>query len=134
MNLSTKLRVVLDTNVLISGVLWGGKPGSIIKRWRKEQFILLMSPFILAEFVNFLHESHIERKEKERIIHEFETKSVRINPAKKVDICRDKKDNQILDLCLAAKADYLITGDNDLLVLNIFEGTKIVKPENLLRL
>ena len=44
-----------------------------------------------------------------------------------VDICRDKKDNFLLALARESKADYLITGDNDLLILKEFEGTKIIK-------
>ena len=132
MSLSIKQRVVIDTNVLISGTLWGGKPGSVIKQYRQDKFIILISPFILAELANFLEEYHIEKKQREIIINEFKTKPIKVIPPKKVTICRDKKDNQILDLCLAGKADFLITGDKDLLVLKKFGETKIVKPKEFL--
>ena len=133
MNLSTRPRVVIDTNVLISGVLWGGKPGFVINQYRQGKFVLLISPFILAELANFLEEYHVDEKQREIILHEFKTKPVKVIPPKKVSICRDKKDNQILDLCLAGRAGFLITGDKDLLALKKFEKTEVVKPKDFLR-
>lgn len=134
MSLPIKQRVVIDTNVLISGILWGGRPGSVIKQYRENKFIVLISPFILAELANFLEEYQIEKKQREIIINEFKTKSIRVIPPKKVTICRDKKDNQVLDLCLAGEADFLITGDKDLLFLKKFGDTKILKPKEFLKL
>ena len=134
MSLSIKQRVVIDTNVLISGTLWGGKPGLVIEQYRQNKFIILISPFILAELANFLEEYHIKKKERETILNEFKNKSIKIIPPKMVNICRDKRDNQILDLCLAGKADFLITGDKDLLSLKKFGKTKILKPKEFLKL
>ena len=134
MSSSTKQRVVLDANVLISGVLWGGKPGLIIKWYRQGTFALFISPFILAELANFLEEYQVDKKHRETILQEFKTRPVKIIPPKKVSICRDNKDNQILDLCLAAHANLLVTGDRDLLALKEFEKTKIVNPGAFLRL
>jgi len=133
MSLSTKPRVVIDTNVLISGTLWGGKPGLIIKHYRRGKFTVLISPFILAELANFLEEYHIEEEQRRIILNEFESTPIKIIPPKKVTICRDTKDNQILDLCLAGKADFLITGDKDLLALKKFRDTKILRPKEFLQ-
>jgi len=133
MSLSIKQRVVIDSNVLISAILWGGKPGIIIKDWRKNLFILLISPFILAEVASFLEDYGVEHNEREKTIDEFKNKSIKIIPPRKVHICHDQKDNQVLDLCLAGRADYLITGDKDLLVLKKFKVTRIVNPDIFLK-
>jgi len=134
MSLLTKLRVVIDSNVLISGLIWGGNPGTVIKKWRSNSFILLISPFILAELVNFLEQHGIGDNEKEVIVNEFQTGATKVIPSRKVDICRDKKDNQVLDLCLAGKADYLVTGDKDLLVLKELKKTKIASPKEFIEI
>lgn len=129
MSLRTNSRIVIDTNVLISGILWGGKPWNIIKSWREGKFLLVISPFILAELVGILERNNLKKIENEVVIEELRQKSIKLIPSQKTDICRDKKDNQILDLCLAGRADYLVTGDKDLLYLKKFKTTKIVTPK-----
>jgi len=52
------------------------------------------------------------------------------HPHKEFDNCRDPKDNFLLNLVYCCKADYLITGDKDLLILNPFENTKIISPQS----
>ncbi|MBI4999721.1 putative toxin-antitoxin system toxin component, PIN family [Candidatus Gottesmanbacteria bacterium] len=134
MSLSIKPRVVIDTNVLISGVLWGGKPGLVIKNYRQSKFTLFVSPFILGELANFLEEYHVKKEQREIILNEFKTKSIKIIPSRKIKICRDEKDNQVLDLAFDCRADYLITGDKDLLSLGTFKQTKILKPKEFLKI
>ncbi|MBM3209004.1 putative toxin-antitoxin system toxin component, PIN family [Candidatus Shapirobacteria bacterium] len=132
MSLSIKPRVVLDTNVLVSGILWGGKPGLVIKHFRQNKFVLLVSPFVLAELTNFLEEHRIERRQRQIILDEFETRPIKIIPPEQVNLCRDAKDNQVLDLCSFGEADYLVTGDKDLLALKKFGKTKIITPKEFL--
>ncbi|MBI5122628.1 putative toxin-antitoxin system toxin component, PIN family [Candidatus Roizmanbacteria bacterium] len=132
MKSSINLRVVVDTNVLISGLVWQGNPGKVIKLWQEDKFTLFISPYILAELVNFLDRVNASQKEKEIIINQFKTKSIRMIPPKKVKVCRDPKDNEILDLCLTSRADYLISGDKDLLILKFFKNTKILTPQEFL--
>ena len=83
---------------------------------------------------NFLKEYHVGAKQRETILNEFKTKPIKIIPPKKVTICRDQTDNQILDLCLFGEADVLVTGDKDLLALKEFGKTKIVKPREFLQI
>lgn len=74
----------------------------------------------------------IGSNEKELIINKLQAGAIKIIPSRKVNICRDKKDNQVLDLCVVGKADYLVTGDKDLLVLKKFKKTKIVSPREFI--
>lgn len=64
----------------------------------------------------------------------FETLALKINPKRKVKICRDADDNQVLDLCVAGNADFLITGDKDLLILKKLDKTLIVPPAEFLKI
>ncbi len=53
-----------------------------------------------------------------------------VSPDQKVNVCRDKKDNFLIESALEGKADYLVTGDDDLLLLNPFQNIKIIKPKD----
>jgi len=53
-----------------------------------------------------------------------------VSPRRKVNVCRDVKDNFLLEVALEGKADYLITGDEDLLALNPFQKIKILMPKD----
>lgn len=128
-----KIRVILDTNVLISGIYWGGNPGKIISLWLKEQIVLCFSPETLAEFINklagkFQMPPHLLNQWQEL----FEEQGLLFLPSQTMTLCHDKKDNMFLELALASEADFLITGDKDLLVLKGFHQTKIIKPRDFL--
>lgn len=129
---STKLRVVVDTNVFVSAFIWGGTPKKVITKWLKGEFILLVSPFLLTEIVLVLERFGFSKKDLQKLRHILEGQSLKFVPKRKVTLCRDKKDNQILDLCLTGKADYLVTGDKDLLAVKKFQKTKIVSAKEFL--
>lgn len=134
MNWSTKLRVVVDTNVFISGLLWGGNPGKILNLWLWGKFNLLMSPYLCFEILDVYQKFDNPSQDTEKLRLYLETKTIKIIPKKKVRVCRDPKDNQILTLCWVGQADFLITGDKDLLSLKEFKNTKIVKPKEFLKI
>jgi len=132
MNSLTKPRVAIDTNVLISGFYWSGTPKQIISLWLKGKFKLYVSPGTAAELINLLIRFGVPQEQIRNIKKILVTHSIRIIPQQKVFLCRDPKDNQFLELCLAASADYLITGDKDLLVLKKFQQTQIFSPKQFL--
>jgi len=132
MNSSIGPRVVIDTNVLISGFYWSGIPKRIINLWLKGKFRLYVSPGTAAELISLLIRFEVPRTKIKNIKKILITHSVRIIPQQKVTVCRDPKDNQFLELCLAASADYLITGDKDLLILKKFHQTQIFSPKQFL--
>jgi len=134
MNWSIKLRVVVDTNVFISGLLWGGNPGKILNLWLWGKFNLLMSPYLCFEIIDVYQKFDNPSQDIEKLRLYLETKTIKIIPKKKVRVCRDPKDNQILALCWVGQADFLITGDKDLLSLKEFKNTKIVRPKEFLKI
>jgi len=136
------LRAVVDTNVLISG-LFGIKdsPSSqILKAIRTQKIILVTSPMILEEVGDVVNRERIVELTKmsldERV--DFIDKLVErsdVTAGKQLagQVGRDRKDDKFIACAVEAKANYLITGDEDLLVLEEYEGTRIVTPREFLR-
>lgn len=118
-----KDRIVVDTGVLISAFAYGGIPAKAVQRAFKESKIFI-SPDILEEYRNvpLLLEkrkkiTHQQLKSLLQGIAIFVSKAELLYPQEKLKLCRDEKDNMILECCLKANADILITGDKDLLVI-----------------
>ena len=132
MRLSIRPLVVIDTNVFLSAYVWGGIPKQVIKLWQNGRFNLLYSTEALFELVSLLAVFKFDPDRIKKIKQEIEERAKKIIPSEKVTLCRDPKDNQFLELCLAASADYLITGDKDLLVLKKFQQTQIFSPKQFL--
>lgn len=133
MALSIKPRVVLDSNVFVSGLVWGGNPGKVLDCWLQEKFTLFISPAILLEILTVLSKFKVPSALIKQFKDLLENHAEKIIPHSHFTVCRDPKDNQFLNLCLACRADYLVSGDKDLLALKSFKGTKILKPREFLR-
>ncbi len=127
-----RCKVVVDTNVFISGILFGGNPEKVLEQIRNQIILLCISPSIAVEIITkikkFTQDDLVLKSLQSTI-----TKNVLlVKPAKKVNICRDPKDNMYLEAVWESQADYLITGDKDLLTLKAFKKTKIVTPKEFL--
>jgi uncharacterized protein len=125
------MRVIIDTNVFVSGIIWSGKPAQIISKWLQGEFELILSEELLTEYVEV-----IERlsKNSNLVSHWQDTlvkKSTFVSVTETVEICRDPNDNFILALGLASGADYLVSGDKDILVLSDLP-IKVVSPNTFL--
>ena len=125
--------MVFDTNVLVSAFVTEGVCSKLLGRARQRQFQLISCPFILKELeavlLKKLSATRVETRQVLRIL--AEAISALVQPAQPVSgICRDPGDDQILSCTLAANADYLVTGDSDLLELLEFRGTRIVAPRD----
>lgn len=134
MHLSTNYRVVIDTNVFISALLWNGTPDKVLQLWRKEKILLLLSPFLLAEIFSVLERSGVTNEDIQYFTQSLENNSIKVIPMTTITLCRDPKDNEILSLAVDGDANYIITGDRDLLTLGIIEKTTIVKPKDFLQM
>jgi putative PIN family toxin of toxin-antitoxin system len=116
------LRVVLDTNVLVSGLAYPASiPGCIVGAWRQGILEVVLSRFILGEMMRVL--PHLPRVnlnsgEIRDLVDSFMFLADIVDPDSVAEPnLRDPADRQILGTLLASKADYLITGDKDLLAL-----------------
>jgi len=116
------LRVVLDTNVLVSGLAYPkSMPGRILGAWRVGGMSLVLSRYILEEMVLVLPRLariKLSPAEIRDLADGFLFLAEIVEPGGEVDeSLRDRADGPVLQTLLAAKADYLITGDKDLLAL-----------------
>jgi putative PIN family toxin of toxin-antitoxin system len=116
------LRVVLDTNVLVSGLAYPGSvPGRIVGIWRQGGLDVVLSRYILDEMVRVLprlSRIHLSSSEIRDLADSLIFLADIVEPdAEQDSSLRDPADQQVLATLRASKADYLITGDKDLLAL-----------------
>jgi uncharacterized protein len=127
------MRAVFDTNVFIAAFVASGICAKILLKARRGRVQLIGSPYIFKEFEQVLIKkisvTKKEARDASRLI--AEDTHVMVDPAETVTgICRDPDDDAILACALAGEADYLVTGNADLLALKSFEGTQILSPRN----
>lgn len=124
---------VFDTNVLIAAIITEGVCSKLLHRARSREFSLVSCPFIMAEVKRILSNkfrlSQSETASAMEPVTEAIDHVIKHN-VKVTSICRDADDDNILACALTAKADYLVTGDADILVLKNFKGIKIVTPRD----
>jgi len=128
------LKVVFDTNVLIAAFLTEGVCSKLLLRARKRECDLFLSSGIMDEFEMVLRKkfslSGSEVSEVRAVITEALKEPVlQIDPV--APVCRDPDDDKILACAHKVGADYLVTGDEDLLVIRQYGATKIVTPRDL---
>jgi putative PIN family toxin of toxin-antitoxin system len=130
------MRIVLDTNVLISALAFpGSKPDLILSRIRRGEVELFASSFILAELDRILREKfHFRRSEAEARGRFIRTFAHLVEPTERISVVTAKDDdNRILECALAAQAEFLVTGDKKhLLPLKTYRNVSIVSPAQFL--
>ena len=125
------MKVVLDTNVLVSGVFFGGIPGKVLDLWSKGLFEIYVTPKILDEYVRVL--SHYAGKNAGSLNDHWLAAIIEhahhvLDPTTYPAVCRDPHDDKFFYCALSVEANYLITGDQDLKVLRGPYNFKIVSP------
>lgn len=119
--------VVLDTNVIISALLFGGKPRDILRMVIGKNVLAVTSPVLISELLDVLSKKFSYPEAKLRLIERRVTKTfVIVYPTKHIDILTDQADNRVLEAAAAGKCVSIITGDRALLNLGIYEGIQIM--------
>ena len=151
-------RFVIDTNVLVSALLFSESvPGQVVTRALNSGTLLVSSAFIRVfhpaepdprmdeTWVSFPVEldgvlgrdkldRYVVRDERDRFLGALVRESELVDIAEHVEVCRDPKDDRILELAVNGGAAAIVTGDSDLLVLDPFRGVRIVIPAAFLEL
>lgn len=131
------MKIVLDTNVLVSGVFWTGPPYQILRAWRYRRLQICFNPEIFDEYRRVLIElrteyPHIE--DTETILDLLALEGECSQPVKlKQPVCRDSHDDKFIACALACDASSIVTGDKDLLCLSPYQGIEIVKPRTFIK-
>lgn len=131
------LKIVVDTNVLISGLLSMGPSHTLLTLWRNKRFTLVTSQALMDELITALARPKISRRipeiDAKNFLKLLAEKAIITTPMTKIDECRDSKDNKVLESAIASKADGIVTGDGDLLVLNPFRSIEITRVRDFIK-
>ncbi len=125
--------LVIDTNVLLSGLLWQGSPHTLLIKARGGAIDLVLSPALIEELADVLARPKFAdilgrtSRTPELILAELRKfVDVVAAPPLPRPICRDPDDDAVLACALAARADLIVSGDDDLRALGVFENIPIV--------
>lgn len=130
-------RIVLDSNVVLSAALFKRSiPRQVVDKALREDSVL-MSAAAIAELQDLFGRSkkfdkYLSLSARINFLNDLLESVKIIEIIETINVCRDPKDNKFLELAINGKADYIITGDQDLLVLNPFQTIKILTPQEFL--
>ena len=129
-------RIVFDTNIFISAILFGGNPRQCLELAKEGKIELLSSKAIILEVAINLRKKFLwEDSEVNEILEGLLIFTTIVTPAKKVKVIKYEKDNRILECAWEAKADFIVSGDKKhLLSLAKFEDINIVSAKEFLDL
>lgn len=134
------IKVVLDTNIFLRALINPhSRCGRLLDKFA-DDYELILSPAIVREVLEVLHRPQLRAKlpqigqlDVARIISLFEQARV-VEPQDLPSVCRDPHDDKFLACASSARADYLVTEDKDLLVLETYEGTRICQSVEFIAL
>lgn len=126
------MRIVVDTNVLISGVFFGGFPRKILSSIVNKKMTACATAEIINEYEEIVQEmidrkqGHINRTILAPLIKAMEI----IEPSSHIKICRDPDDDKFLECAKDSHALYIVSGDKDLLVIEKYENIQIMAAKD----
>jgi putative PIN family toxin of toxin-antitoxin system len=126
------VRCVADTNVVISGLLWLGNPGRMLEAAANGRVTLYTSPVLIVELRSALRYDRLaQRIERsgltvEELLARYLNVAIVVEPESIPRVARDPNDDHVLACALAARADLIVSGDDDLLTLQSYRDIPIV--------
>lgn len=131
--MAKKLRIVLDTNIIISAIVFKGKLRQVYDFALNEKFKAVTSPVLISELTEVLTKKFsLSLMEVNLVEHEIKKVFAIVHPKKSIYIVRDIDDNRVLEAAVAGECSYIVTGDNDLLSLKSYEDISILTAETFL--
>jgi putative PIN family toxin of toxin-antitoxin system len=125
-----KPRFVFDANVIVSAFLFKTSQPRLALETAKNQGIIILSETVIDELSNVLSRSKFDRylavEIRQDLLETLVESSLLVQLSESINECRDPKDNKYLELAISGQAESLITGDEDLLVLNPFRNIRII--------
>lgn len=136
------MKVVIDTNVVVSGTFWTGASFRVLELVDKGEITMIVTLPILKEYDKIVHSEEILDKttvyQQARInaLYKILNKAIIVEPKEKINIIiKDPDDNKFLEAAVEAQANYIISNDRKhLLVLKKFRNIPIIKPERFLEI
>ncbi|QDL09617.1 putative toxin-antitoxin system toxin component, PIN family [Brasilonema octagenarum UFV-E1] len=134
--MTNKQRFVFDTNVLISAFLFSqSKPRQALDQ-AQDIGVLIFSSSVFSELREVLYRPKFDRylteERRQELLEDLTQTAQFIDVTEQISECRDPKDNKYLELAVSGQAECIVTGDDDLLVLNSFRGIEILTVQEFL--
>jgi len=128
-------KVVIDTNIYISAIFWNGKPREVIDLGRDGKITIFTSLDIENEIAGKLKTTFkLAEEDGNQILLDFSTFTLPIRISKQLIVVQDDPDdNKFIECAVECKANYIISGDRHLLNLKEYEGIKLIKSSNFLK-
>ena len=125
------MKIILDTNVFISGIFFTGPPAKILRAWENNSFQIVISKNILAEYKR-VSESLSSKFTSIDIIPIIELLTVHCEfidtQGVNISVCDDPDDDKFIECAVASKCKTIISGDKHLLKLSGYDGIDVLKP------
>ncbi len=126
------IRAVLDTNLIISYLLTNGDTISrVMTHWKQDNFVYLQSPQIFDELLDVINRPRLRRymKTSPQPLLDLIEKDAEYTSGELVlpGACRDPKDDKFIACAVEGNADYIVSGDNDLLDLGAYQNVQIMR-------
>ncbi len=130
--IDSSMRLVIDTNVLISAILSPDSVAARVLNWGENNASILYSTATLTELLSVLGRSkfskYIDPEDIDGLARRIKTTWFFVEIIQQIKLCRDAQDDKFIELALNGDASHLITGDNDLLVLHPIQNISIINP------
>lgn len=134
------MRAVLDTNVVVSGLLWRAAPRHVLDAAREHRLMLYTSSVLLDELAEVLSRAHLasviaaNRSSPELLMRQYAMLAQVVTPAQiSRVVAKDIDDDAVLACALAAQADWIVSGDAHLLNLKHYQGMRMLDAAQTLR-
>jgi len=134
------IRAVIDTNILVRALIKPlGTVGPVLRYLRDGAYVLIYSEPLLTELVDVLNRPRIREKyslsseDIETVMALILLRGELVVPKRRITVCRDSQDNMFLEAAADGNANMIVSGDDDLLSLEEFEGIPIITPIEFLK-
>lgn len=128
------MRLVLDTNIVVSGLIWGGTPRRLLDQGREGRVTFYTSSLLLDELAEVLYRDKFEAMLASKgvtpafLMQRYGMLAKLVSPPTIERAVRDPDDDVVIATAVAAHADVIVSGDNDLLALGEYHGIRIMNP------
>lgn len=124
------MKIVLDTNVLISGIFWKGIPHTILRLWQTDRFAIIASESVFREYIAVLYRIDTEGGAAARWSTLLFERLILVEDSLELKFSRDVSDDKFITAAISGGADYIVSGDSDLLSLEENQSlVPIVSPK-----
>lgn len=130
------MRIVIDTNVMISAIFWTGKPKQLLNKVRNKRVVYLTSKDLLDELKDILIRKDkpfkLSEGEAERAVTGIRELGEMVQTHSQVTVCKDQRDNHVIGCAIDGEAECIVSRDIHLLGLKTFRGVKIITVSDFL--